>query len=421
MSTSDQLLKENVERVMKDDTLGKVSSDKFSIVESMVAATAKNLLKEDATTNQTSGIGQWSSVLINMVRRAAPQLMAHDIMGVQPLQTSTAQIFAMRARYNDQRGAEALFNEPDSAHSGTGSAVGDSSGFPAAFGGVDVGTEAGHGMHTVAGEGLGGAGKEGWAEMGLTVEGISVTAKTRKLKAQLTREMEQDLQTNHNLSATEELTKMLAAEIRGEIDRECVRVQNISAKVGLQSGTTDKGIFNLAKDAIGPGKVDQLRELVYRIELESNAVARATRRGNPNRIIASPNIVSALNMFNLLDYNERDAAVLNTDTAVSCFAGILNGKFRVYVDPYATRDYVSVAYKGDNAWDAGMYFCPYLPLEMYTATDPDTMNPVLGFASRYGIVSNPFNYRDAEGNVAAGKGMGQGENSYARKFLVTGL
>lgn len=370
-------------------------------------------MNEDSTTNQTAAMAQWNPMLINMVRRAAPQLIAHDLAGVQPLQASTGLIFAMRRRYNDQKGPEALVNEPNSGHSGTGDSLGDSSGFGDEF-------EVGSGMITSAGEGLGGDGKEAWPEMAISVEKMTVEAKSRKLKAQISRELEQDMRSNHNLSATSELTNLLSDEIRAESDREIIRKINRSAVLGAQNCLVP-GTFDLHKDADGRHLQERLRALIFQVEMEANHVNRATRRGQANRIVASQNVVSAFNLVGLLDYNPSLAASLNTDTASSCFAGVLFGKYAVFIDPYAEIDYINVTYKGANAWDAGMYFCPYTPLEMVNAVNYNTMDPVIGFTTRYAIAANPFNYQDAKGTLAPNRGFGRGENTYSRIFKVVGL
>lgn len=418
-------LQEAVDKIVDDKNFSelKTGSTRRTVVSSMISEQLKynatigqqgyNMNEADATTNQTSGMAQFTPILTAMVRRAGPQLIAHDILGVQPMQTNTGVIYALRRRYNDQKGPEALFNEPNSAHTGTGDSLGDSSGFSDDF-------AVGSGMITAAAEGLGGDGKEAWPEMGLTVEQMPVTAVSRKLKAQLTRELEQDMRSNHGLSAQNELVNLMADEIRAEIDREVIRKLNRSAVLGAQHCTVP-GVFDLNKDADGRHLQERLRALVFFIDIEGNAVSRATRRGQANRIVASQNVVTALNMVGMLEYNPALANTLNADTSSTCYAGILLGKYAVYIDPYATIDYVNISYKGANSWDAGMYFCPYTPFELLTATDPATMNPVLGFTTRYAVAANPFNYQDATGKKAANGGFGRGENFYARSFRVNGI
>lgn len=418
-----KLLKESIDNVINDTRFQKIEegSTRLETTKLMIEQQMKynaNLsnqgrIDEDSTTNQTSAIAQFSPILMDMVRRAGPQLIAHDIAGVQPLQASSGVIYAMRRRYNDQKGPEALVNEPNSAHTGTGDSAGDSSGFSDDF-------AVGSGMITPALEGLGGDGKEGWPEMGFSIEEMMVKATGRKIKSQLTRELEQDMRSSHGLSAQTELINLMADEMRAETDREIIRKINRSAVLGAQNCTV-AGTFDMKKDADGRHLQERLRALVYQIDMEGNYVNRATRRGLANRIVASMGVVTALNMAGMLSYNPSLATALNTDTASSCFAGVLFGKYAVYIDPYATIDYVNITYKGANAWDSGMYFCPYTPLELLKATDPNTMNPVLAFTTRYAIAANPFNYQDAQGKKAPNEGFGRGENLYSRIFKVTGL
>lgn len=375
------------------------------------------------TTTQTAGVANWDPILIRMVRRSMPQLMAFDLAGVQPMTGPTGSIFAMRARYDNQTGDEALFNEARTGHSGTGANAGDTSGFAAdAFGtgDPDASTATGTGMDLAAAEALGTTSGDPWNEMSFTIERVDVSAKSRKLKASFSRELQHDLRQIHGLDAETELANILSTEITAEMDRELLRTINISAQLGAQNSAVP-GMFDLAADSDGRWLVEKFKGLMFQLELEANAVANSTRRGKANRVICSSNVASALNMAGVLDYNPTLAANLNVDETSTTFAGVLLGRYQVHVDPYATRDYITVAYKGANAWDAGVFWCPYVPLEMYRATGEDSFQPRIGFATRYGVIANPFESTLANGDAKAGKGLGQGENSYFRKFAVANL
>jgi len=329
----------------------------------------------------------------------------------------------MRSRYSTQTGTEALHDEANSAFSGTGTQAGDTSGFATdAFGAGDpvTGTSHGAGMATTAAEALGVTGGTAWNEMTFSIERVDVSAKSRKLKASFSRELQHDLRQIHNMDAESELANILSAEITAEIDREILRTVNVSAVVGAQDATV-AGLFDLDADTDGRWMVEKFKGLLFQVELEANSVARATRRGKANRLVCSANVASALNMAGVLSYNPAIAANLNVDETSSTFAGVLLGRYQVFIDPYATRDYITVAYRGTNAWDAGVYFAPYVPLEMVRATGEDTFQPRLGFATRYAVVANPFESTLANGSSKAGKGLGQGENNYFRKFAVANL
>jgi hypothetical protein len=368
----------------------------------------------------TSGVSNWDPVLIRMVRRSMPQLMAFDLAGVQTMSGPTGSIFAMRARYDNQTGDEALHNEAKTGQSGTGANAGDTSGFAAdAFGSSDpaTGTGTGTGMSLANAEALGTASGSAWNEMSFTVERTDVSAKSRKLKASFTRELQHDLRQIHGMDAESELANILSTEITAEMDRELLRTINVAAKLGAQGAAT-AGSFDLASDSDGRWLVEKFKGLMFQLELEANAVAKATRRGKANRVICSSNVASALNMAGVLEYNPGIAANLNVDETSTTFAGVLLGRYQVHVDPYATVDYITVGYKGQNAWDAGVFYCPYVPLEMVRAVGEDSFQPRIGFATRYGIIANPYESTNADGSAVAGKGLGQGENGYFRKFRV---
>jgi hypothetical protein len=416
-------LDEAVKAVMEDEKAPVINDDyKTFVTESVVRNQIefnRGINESDDPTNQTPGVKNFDPVLIKMVRRSMPKLMAFDLTGVQPMSGPTGSIFAMRARYNNQTGSEALFNEANSAFSGAGTQAGDTSGFAAdAFGSGDpaTGTSYGTGMSTDAAESLGSPAGDPWNEMAFTIERTDVSVKSRKLKAQFSRELQYDLKNIHGLDAETELANILSTEIVSEQDRELLRTINVAAVLGAQNASTP-GKFDLTADADGRWLVERFKGLIFQIELEANRVSIDTRRGKANRVICSANVASALNMAGVLDYNPALASAMQVDPSANTYAGTLLGRYQVYIDPYAAIDYVTVGYRGANAWDAGVYFCPYLPLEMYRANSEDTFAPKIGFATRYGIIANPFEHNDING-ARAGKGLGQGENRYFRKFAV---
>lgn len=384
---------------------------------------SKGLYESESPTNQTGGVQNFDPVLISMVRRSTPNLMAFDLAGVQPMTGPTGSIFAMRARYDNQSGTEALFNEANSAHSGVGTQTGDTSGFAAdAFGSGDpaTGTDKGTGMTTDSAQTLGSPAGDPWKEMAFSIERADVSVRSRKLKAQFSNELAYDLKNIHGLDASTELAKILSTEVKAEIDRELLRTINISAKIGAQTATTP-GRYDLTADSDGRWLVERFKGLIFQIELEANRVSIDTRRGRANRIVASANVVSLLNMAGVLDYNPALAQNLQADPSQSTFAGVMSGRYQVFIDPYASIDYVTVGYRGANAWDAGIYYCPYLPMQMYRATGEDNFQPKIGFETRYGIIANPFARTEVGGAVKAGEGLGQGENEYFRKMAIANI
>jgi hypothetical protein len=422
-----ELLKEEISQLIESEKFPKITSDYRKQVTERVLENQIKYLKgvneaSDAPTNTTGGVSNFDPILIKMVRRSMPQLMAFDLMGVQSMTGPTGSIFAMRSRYTNQTGSEALHGEANSAFTGTGSQGGDTSGFAQdafAVGNPAAGTTYGTALSKAAGELLGSDGNPAWKEMAFSVERVDVSAKTRKLKAQFSRELQYDLKNIHGLDAETELANILSTEIVAEIDREALRTINVSATLGAQTATVP-GMFDIAADSDGRWLVERFKGLLFQIELEANAVAKATRRGRANRIVCSSNVASALNMAGVLDYNPAYAANLNVDDTAQTYAGVLMGKYQVFIDPYATVDYVTVAYRGANAWDAGVYYCPYLPLELYRTVGESTFNPVIGFATRYGVVANPFASHTASG-AKTGLGLGQGENPYYRKMAVANI
>jgi hypothetical protein len=367
----------------------------------------------------------YDPVLISLVRRAAPQMIAYDICGVQPMTQPTGLIFAMKSKYSNQAGTEALYNEADTLFSGTGDRDGGTSGYQGARGTnpYDTNYDIGRGMTTAAAEDLGGANT--FNEMAFSIEKTSVTAKTRALKAEYTIELAQDLKSVHGLDAEGELSSILSTEILAEINREVIRTVYSGAKVGAQAGTATAGVFDLDVDANGRWSVEKFKGLLFQIEREANAIAQTTRRGRGNFIICSSDVASAMAMAGVLDYTPALAGNngLNVDESSTTFAGVLNGRYKVYVDPYTVanasagtgQQFFVVGYKGASAFDAGLFYCPYVPLQMVRAIDPATFQPKIGFKTRYGMVSNPFVQLDGSGNMVAG------ENYYYRKVRVNNL
>jgi len=356
------------------------------------------------------GVAKFDPVLISLVRRAAPQMIAYDVCGVQPMTQPTGLIFAMKAKYSSQGGTEALFNEADTDFSGTGTHAGANP--------VDGTYTTGEGMTTSAAEGLGDGST--FNEMAFSIEKTSVTAKSRALKAEYTVELAQDLKSVHGLDAEGELSNILSTEILAEINREVIRTIYTSAKTGAAVGTAASGTFDLDVDANGRWSVEKFKGLLFQIEREANAIAQATRRGKGNFIICSSDVASALAMAGVLDYAPALNTSLNVDEASTTFAGVLNGRYKVYVDPYAANQassqYFLVGYKGSSAFDAGMFYCPYVPLQLVRAVDPATFQPKIGFKTRYGMVANPFTSLDGSGN-----GLAAGQNYYYRKVKVANL
>ena len=344
----------------------------------------------------------YDPVLISLVRRAAPQLIAYDIAGVQPMTQPTGLIFAMKSKYGTQDGNEALFNEADTDFAGTGTHAGTNP-----ISGQTTGT----GMSTANSEDLGAG--VAFGQMAFSIEKTTVTALTRALKAEYTTELAQDLKAVHGLDAEGELSNILSSEILNEINREVVRTVYASAKTGAQVGTATAGTFDLDVDSNGRWSVEKFKGLLFQIEREANAIAQTTRRGRGNFLICSSDVASALAMAGVLDYAPALSTGLNVDEASTTFAGVLNGKYKVYVDPYSanqsTTQFFVVGYKGSSAFDAGLFYCPYVPLEKVRAIDPATFQPKIGFKTRYGMVSNPFT------------SIGTGNNIYYRKVAVTNL
>ena len=385
-----------------------------------------SLLSEAAPTNamgasssvaSDGNIDIYDPVLISLVRRSMPNLIAYDICGVQPMTGPTGLIFAMRSKYGTQGGAEALFNEAN-----TGFAQ-----FPGvvATGATPVTADPandyviGTGMTTAQSEALG-DGSAVFPEMAFSIEKVAVTAKSRALKAEYTMELAQDLKAVHGLDAEQELANILSAEILSEINREVVRQINLTATVGAQENVASAGTFNLDVDANGRWSVEKFKGLMFQLERESNAIAKATRRGKGNIMICSSDVASALQMAGVLDYTPALSNNLQVDDTGNTFAGVLNGRIRVYIDPYfaATSGihYATIGYKGTSAFDAGLFYCPYVPLQMVRAVGQDTFQPKIAFKTRYGMVANPFATSAADGTLAFAN-----KNIYYRKFAIANL
>jgi hypothetical protein len=406
------------------------------------AAMSGGFLGEAAPTNSGhapagSNVDGFDPVLISLVRRAMPNLIAYDVCGVQPMTGPTGLIFAMRARYDTQAGGETFYNEVDTGHSGRGGANASASaaGYNAS---TDVGGEAlnvgtavptvnaaggntyafGGGMQTSLAEGLGSNTTAIFPEMAFSIEKVSVTAKSRALKAEYSLELAQDLKAIHGLDAETELSNILSAEILAEINREVIRTIITTAERGASEGTTTAGIFDLDTDSNGRWSVEKFKGLMFQVEREANQIAKGTRRGKGNIIICSSDVASALQMAGVLDYAPAlNSNNLNVDDTGNTFAGVLNGRLRVYIDPYAGNNYMVVGYKGSSSFDAGLFYCPYVPLQMVRAVNADTFQPKIGFKTRYGMVANPF----AEGtNEGLGR-IAQDSNKYYRRLVVNNL
>lgn len=385
-------------------------------------------------TGGEGNIKGFDPILIGLVRRALPNLMAYDVCGVQPMTGPTGLIFAMQAKYaNTGNGwlntaPEAFFNEANTAWSGTGAHATGMLG-SAALGSLNgVGPQAnvvlantGTGMSTATGEDLG----TGMAQMGFSIERISVVAKTRALKAEYTLELAQDLKAIHGLDAEAELSNILSTEILAEINREVVRTIYAVANIGYLGTSTNTFNLNSASDTSGRWAVEKFKGLLFAIERASNKIAKDTRRGKGNILIVSTDVASALSMTGLLDY--QGALTNNTNLAVddtgNTFAGTLFGRLKVYVDPYSITgsDYVVVGYKGPTPYDAGVFYCPYVPLQMVRAINPDTFQPKIGFKTRYGLVQNPFGNSQQGAETVISGTLTNHTNTYYRKFAVTNL
>ena len=432
----DQLI-EKWSPVLNEESAGKIQDHHRKAVTAAILENQEKAMMEERSasqgflaespTNSTGGaIGNWDPVMISLVRRAMPNLMAYDICGVQPMSGPTGLIFAMKSHYGKTKdgqgqftGGEALgLNEPDSAFSGQGAQAGDSSGFTGT--GTerfdDVGVDpVGRPISTSAAESLGESGNE-FSEMGFSIEKQSVVAKSRALKAEYSLELAQDLKAIHGLDAETELANILSTEILAEINREVIRTVNNQAVLGAQQESiAAKGVFDLTADADGRWSAEKFKGLVIHLDREANAIAKATRRGKGNIVICSSDVATALAASGQLDYTV--GAGLSVDDTGNTFAGTLNGKIKVYIDPYAELDYITLGYKGANAYDAGMFYCPYVPLQMVKAVAEDTFQPKIGFKTRYGMAANPFVTSGMPSDITSSAGA----NTYYRIMRVDNL
>jgi hypothetical protein len=392
----------------------------------------QSLNENDGPTNVTgSGIQNFDPILISLVRRSLPNLIAYDVAGVQPMTGPTGLIFAMRAKYEAQSGAEAFYNEANTMYSGVGSANN-----PYGFKGTtaaDITTNpiaslsanaqtTGIGMPTATAEFLGSDSNAVFQQMAFSIEKVTVTAQSRALKAEYSLELAQDLKAIHGLDAETELSNILSTEILAEINREVIRTIYTCAVAGAQYGTTTAGYFDLDTDSNGRWSVERFKGLIFQIERDANVIAKQTRRGKGNVLIVSSDVASAMAMAGVLQYTPALNADLQVDDTGNTFAGLLHGRIKVYIDPYfggytSNQELVTVGYKGSSPYDAGLFYCPYVPLQMVRAVDQQTFQPKIGFKTRYGMVANPF----AQG-LTAGNGLLQARtNVYYRIFGVKNL
>ena len=401
-------------------------------------AAPANAMGASSSVAGAGNIDIFDPVLISLVRRSMPNLIAYDICGVQPMTGPTGLIFALRSRYDSQTGTEALFNEANTTF--TSAAGGNTvSRFVVAntsTGRVQDGSDptgrvkagaSGYtlstGMTTARAEALGDGATNAFQQMAFSVEKVAVTAVSRALKAEYTMELAQDLKAIHGLDAESELANILSAEILAEINREVVRTINYTATAGAQENVTSTGTFNLDVDSNGRWMVEKFKGLLFQIEREANQIGKATRRGKGNVMICSSDVASALSMAGVLDYTPALSANLQVDDTGNTFAGVLNGRIRVYIDPYFSsstgKQYLTVGYKGSSAFDAGLFYCPYVPLQMVRAIGQDTFQPKIGFKTRYGLVANPFATATADGTIGS---FGDAKaNIYYRFVAVTNL
>ena len=383
-------------------------------------------------------------VLISLIRRSMPNLVAYDLAGVQPMSGPTGLIFAMRSRYQTQSGTEAFYNEADTAFSGQDSDFNNTNGMTGVAAGMGTTAQSGsnpgllnptasasqevydvgQGMRTDSAEKLGDGTEGEFNQMAFSIEKVTVTAKSRALKAEYSLELAQDLKAIHGLNAEAELANILSTEILAEINREVIRTIYKTAEQGAVNNTATAGQFDLDVDSNGRWSVEKFKGLLFQIERDANAIAQRTRRGKGNIILCSADVASALTMAGVLDYTPALNANLNVDDTGNTFAGVLQGKYRVYIDPYSANtgtgtsdQYYVVGYKGSSPYDAGLFYCPYVPLQMVRAVGENTFQPKIGFKTRYGMVANPFAQGDTQGLGA----LTTNANRYYRRVRVKNL
>ena len=417
------------------------------------------MLTEQPTVNTNSGanagfggsasspVAGFDPVLISLIRRAMPNLSAYDLAGVQPMSGPTGLIFAMRSRYSTMTGTETFYNEVDSAFSGQSAGFNKTQGWSSAATGMGTTAQAGgnpgvlsptatatntdynvgQGLRTDNAEKLDGTGTNAFNQMAFSIEKVTVTAKSRALKAEYSLELAQDLKAIHGLNAEAELANILSTEILAEINREVIRTIYKTAEQGAVSNTANAGQFDLDIDSNGRWSVEKFKGLLFQIERDANAIAQRTRRGKGNIILCSADVASALTMARVLDYTPALNANLNVDDTGNTFAGTLQGKYRVYIDPYAANltaanatggnQYYVAGYKGSSPYDAGLFYCPYVPLQMVRAVGENSFQPKIGFKTRYGIVANPL----AEGATVGSGALTVNTNRYYRRVSVKNL
>ena len=441
-------LQEKWQPVLEHPDLPEISDPYKRAVTTLILENQEKALREDrgflgetAPVNSTGG-GQfdtWDPILISLVRRAMPNLIAYDVCGVQPMTGPTGLIFAMRSSFLSQDGAEALVDEAMPGQTGAsnqnsagdigGGDVGSGETNPSVLNDSPVGTyTSATGMTTAQAEALGDSSDNGFAQMAFSIEKSTVTAVSRALKAEYTMELAQDLKAIHGLDAETELSNILSSEILAEINREVIRSLYVTAVKGAQVNTTTAGIFDLDTDSNGRWSVEKFKGLMFAIERDANAIGQQTRRGKGNMVICSADVASALQMAGVLDYTPALSNNLNVDDTTTTFAGVMNGRYKVYVDPYAANvaasQYYVVGYKGTSPYDAGFFYCPYVPLQMVRAVGESSFQPKIGFKTRYGLAANPF---AAAGAVAAGDtvntdgSLDANTNAWYRRVKVSNL
>mgnify|MGYP003975969113 FL=1 len=438
-------LQEKWQPVLEHPDLPKIADPYKRAVTTLILENQEKALREDrgflgetAPVNSTGGgqMDTWDPILISLVRRAMPNLIAYDVCGVQPMTGPTGLIFAMRSSFTSQDGVEALVDidsTPANASSGQNSAgelTADIAGTnPSILNDSPAGTyTTPTGMTTAQAEALGDSADNAFNQMAFSIEKSTVTAVSRALKAEYTMELAQDLKAIHGLDAETELSNILSSEILAEINREVIRSLYITAVKGAQVNTTTAGIFDLDTDSNGRWSVEKFKGLMFAIERDANAIGQQTRRGKGNMVICSADVASALQMAGVLDYTPALSNNLNVDDTTTTFAGVMNGRYKVYVDPYAANvaasQYYVVGYKGTSPYDAGFFYCPYVPLQMVRAVGEDTFQPKIGFKTRYGLAANPF---AAAGAVAAGDtvntdgSLDANTNAWYRRVKVSNL
>ena len=431
--------KRSITAIMLENTEKALREERGMLAETS-SAVPVNFMGGSSSTAGTGGIDTFDPVLISLVRRAWPNLIAYDICGTQPMTGPTGLIFAMRSRYSNQYSTlnelvtgntqvnETFYNEVNTAFS---SVVTGANTFGQQFVGTIPGAtntspmtavntyNTGSGMSTAQAEALGSDSNVAFNQMAFTIEKVTVTALSRALATSYTMELAQDLKAIHGLDAETELSNILSAEILAEINREVVRTINITATQGAADNTTTAGVFDLDTDSNGRWSVEKFKGLMFQLEREANHIARDTRRGKGNIVICSSDVASALQMAGVLDYAPAlNSNNLQVDDTGHTFAGVLNGRFKVYIDPYAIGgNYVTVGYRGSSAFDAGIFYCPYVPLQMVRAVDQSTFQPKIGFKTRYGMVANPF----AQGLTKGAGGLNFNTNLYYRRTIINNL